>query len=85
MLKSMKNGAERMRDIVMSLQNFSPMDEESMKPTDIHESIDGVLGILHNIIKKGIEVVKEYGKLSNVTCYPALLSQVFMNTINYCL
>ncbi len=85
MLKSMKNGAERMRDIVMSLQNFSPIDEESMKPTDIHESIDGVLVILHNIIKKGIEVVKEYGKLSNVTCYPALLSQVFMNTINYCL
>jgi len=85
MLQSMKNGAERMRDIVMSLQNFSRMDEDSMKPTDIHESIDGILVILHNIIKKGTEVVKEYGKLPNVTCYPALLSQVFMNTINYSL
>jgi signal transduction histidine kinase len=86
LLNSMKVGAERIRDIVLSLRNFSRLDESDMKPVDIHEGIDSSLLILHARIKeksetRGIEIVKEYGKLPQVTCYASQLNQVFMNII----
>lgn len=86
LLNSMKIGAERIRDIVLSLRNFSRLDESDMKPVDVHEGIDSSLLILHTRIKeksemRGIEIVKEYGKLPQVTCYPSQLNQVFMNII----
>ncbi len=86
LLNSMKIGAERIRDIVLSLRNFSRLDESDMKPVDVHEGIDSGLLILHTRIKeksemRGIEIVKEYGKLPQVTCYASQLNQVFMNII----
>ena len=86
LLNSMKVGAERIRDIVLSLRNFSRLDESDMKPVDIHEGIDSTLLILHTRIKeksetRGIEIVKEYGKLPQVACYASQLNQVFMNII----
>ncbi|NJM60868.1 MAG: GAF domain-containing protein [Oscillatoriales cyanobacterium RU_3_3] len=85
-LSSMEMGAERIRQIVLSLRNFSRHDEAEKKPVDIHEGIDSTLLILHSRLKAhglvpGIEVVKEYGNLPKVECYPGQLNQVFMNII----
>ena len=84
MLESMKIGANRIRDIVLSLRNFSRLDEAEMKPVDIHDGIDSTLLILqHRLKPKGdraeIVVMKEYGKLPKVECYASQLNQVFMN------
>jgi len=84
MLESMKIGANRIRDIVLSLRNFSRLDEAEMKPVDIHDGIDSTLLILQHRLKgKGdraeITVIKEYGKLPKVECYASQLNQVFMN------
>ena len=86
LLSSMGMGAERIRQIVLSLRNFSRHDESEKKPVDIHEGIDNTLLILHTRLKAnghnpGIEVVKEYGKLPLVDCYAGQLNQVFMNII----
>lgn len=81
-LSSMKMGAERIRDIVLSLRNFSRLDEAEMKPANIHEGIESTLLILNSQIKQGFEVVKQYGNLPLVECYPAQLNQVFMNILN---
>ncbi|MGL5065806.1 MAG: GAF domain-containing protein [Microcoleus sp.] len=85
-LSSMEMGAERIRQIVLSLRNFSRHDEAEKKPVDIHEGIDSTLLILHSRLKAhgsipGIDIVKEYGKLPKVECYPGQLNQVFMNII----
>jgi two-component system NtrC family sensor kinase len=85
-LASMKLGAERIRQIVLNLRNFSRLDEAQMKPVDIHEGIDSTLLILQNRLKpnarnNGIEVVKEYGNLPRVECYAGQLNQVFMNLL----
>ena len=85
-LVSMSIGANRIREIVLSLRNFSRFDEAEMKDVNIHEGIDSTLLILQNRIKAtpdhpGIEVVKEYSKLPLVECYPGQLNQVFMNII----
>lgn len=87
LLKSMKMGAERIRDIVISLRNFSRLDEAEMKAVNLHEGIESTLLILQNRLKaKGdkpaIEVVKEYGDIPEIECYPSQLNQVFMNILS---
>ncbi|MEM6837111.1 MAG: response regulator [Cyanobacteria bacterium P01_C01_bin.120] len=86
LLSSMEMGTERIRDIVLSLRNFSRLDEAEMKPIDIHEGIDSTLLILHNRIKAKperpeIQIIKNYHELPGVECYASQLNQVFMNLI----
>ncbi|MDJ0555150.1 MAG: AAA family ATPase [Microcoleaceae cyanobacterium MO_207.B10] len=86
LLTSMKVGADRIKEIVESLRNFSRLDESEVKNVDIHEGIDSTLMILQNNLKAkpnelGIEVVKNYADLPQVKCYPGELNQVFMNII----
>lgn len=86
MLDSMKVGADRIREIVASLRNFSRIDEAEMKEADIHSGIESTLMILQNRIKAKpehfpIKIRKEYGNLPKVECYPGQLNQVFMNII----
>ncbi|MCL1467962.1 response regulator [Argonema galeatum] len=86
-LDSMKMGSERIRQIVLTLRNFSRVDQAEMKPVNIHEGIDSTLIILQNRLKPkaerpGIQVIKEYGDLPFVECYAGQLNQVFMNLLN---
>ena len=80
-LSSMKMGADRIHEIVVSMRNFSRSDDGNMKSADIHEGIDSTLVILNHRLKQGIQVIKQYGKLPGVECSPAQLNQVFMNVI----
>ncbi len=85
-LSSMDMGAERIRKIVLSLRNFARHDEAEMKPVDIHEGIDSTLLILQSRLKAnglipGIEIIKDYGALPKVECFPGQLNQVFMNIL----
>lgn len=87
MLASMKVGADRIRSIVLSLRNFSRLDQTEMKAVDIHDGIDSTLMILHHRFKAkgdrpGIEIVKEYGELPPVECFAGQLNQVFMNLLS---
>ena len=81
LVASMEMGTERIQKIVQSLRNFSRLDEAEMKVVNIHEGIDNTLLILNHRLKQGIEVVKKYGDLSVIPCYPAQLNQVFMNIL----
>jgi signal transduction histidine kinase len=85
-LTSMEMGTQRIREIVLTLRNFSRLDEATMKPVNIHEGIDSSLVILQHRLKStalrpAIEVVKEYGDLPDVECYAGQLNQVFMNIL----
>lgn len=81
-INSMKNGAERIRQLVLSLRNFSRLDESDLKAVDLHEGIESTLLILNNrLMMEKVEVKKNYHKLPLVECYPALVNQVFINII----
>lgn len=87
LLKSMKIGTERIREIVLSLRNFSRLDEAAAKTVDLHEGIDSTLVILNHRLKSSsaqssIEVIKQYGTLPLVDCYPSQLNQVLMNILS---
>ena len=82
----MKLGADRIRQIVLSLQNFSRSDQAASKQLNIHEGLDSTLLILQHRLKAklgnpGIELIKEYGDLPLVQCYGGQINQVFMNII----
>jgi signal transduction histidine kinase len=86
LLDSMQVGTERIYKIVLSLRNFSRLDEAEFKKVDIHQGIDSTLMILGNQLKatskhSEIQVIKEYGDIPLVECYPSQLNQVFMNII----
>ncbi|KAM3100051.1 PAS domain S-box protein [Phormidesmis sp. 146-35] len=86
-LNSMKIGAERIREIVLSLRTFSRLDEADIKAIDLHESLDSTLMILQHRLKPksdfpGIQVIKDYGNLPPVECYAGQLNQVFMNILS---
>lgn len=86
MLSSMKLGTDRIQKIVLSLRNFSRMDESDCKAVDIHAGIDSTLMILQSRLKASfdrpeIKVIKEYADLPLVECYAGQLNQVFMNIV----
>lgn len=86
-MSSMQVGAERICSIVLSLRNFSRLDEADMKPVDLHEGINNTLLILQHRLKwhvncPGIQIIKEYDDLPLVECYAGQMNQVFMHIFN---
>ncbi len=86
LLSSMLVGTKRIQEIVKSLRSFSRRDEAELIPVNIHEGIDTTLMILEHRLQATnkypeIKVIKEYGQLPLVECYPGQLNQVFMNII----
>ena len=87
LLKSMKNGSERIKNIVTSLRTFARLGESEFKRVDLHEGIESTLTILQSRLQKQekraeIQVEKNYGKLPLVECYAGQLNQVFLNLLN---
>lgn len=86
LLSSMKTGAERISKIVISLRNFSRLDEAQKKIVNIHKGIESTLLILQEQLKGktdtfNIRVIREYGQLPPIECYASQLNQVFMNLL----
>jgi signal transduction histidine kinase len=87
MLNSMNKGVERIGKIVLSLRNFSRLDEAEMKFANLHEGIDSTLLILQHRLKNNsqkdrIKIVKQYGEIPQVYCCAGQLNQVFLNIIS---
>lgn len=88
LIESIQAGAKRIKNIVESLRNFSRLDEAQLKAVDIHEGLNSTLLILQNRIsyapnnRPEIIIIKEYGDLPLVNCYPGQLNQVFFNILS---
>jgi two-component system NtrC family sensor kinase len=87
LLNSMQVGSERIRQIVLSLRNFSRLDEAERKRVNLHEGIDSTLLLLQHRLTAGdgegdIEVIKEYGHLPPVECLAGQMNQVFLNILS---
>ena len=87
LLSSLRNGSERIKQIVLSLRNFSRHDESESKRVNIHEGIESALGIIHHRFQAArdraeIFLICDYGDLPLVECRPGALNQVMMNLLN---
>lgn len=79
---SIRTGAERLKKLAASLQNFCHVDEIYPKPADLHECLDSILLLLKSRVSGEIEIVRDYGYLPPVSCYVGQLNQVFMNILS---
>ncbi|MBT9316342.1 trifunctional serine/threonine-protein kinase/ATP-binding protein/sensor histidine kinase [Leptothoe spongobia] len=85
-LTSMETGCDRIRAISTSLRIFSRTDTDTKFKTNIHEGLDSNLLILKYRLKAKdfrpeIEIIKHYGDLPEINCFPGQLNQVFMNIL----
>ncbi|MDJ1184794.1 ATP-binding protein [Roseofilum casamattae] len=86
LLQSMKNGASRIREIVLFLRTFSHLDESQMKRVNLHEGIESTLMIINyrlqsNDKRPQIDLIRDYGTLPPVECYGSQINQVFMHLL----
>ncbi|MEH1865683.1 MAG: ATP-binding protein [Nostoc sp.] len=86
LISSMREGTNRISNISSSLRTFSRTDTEEKVLFNLHDCIDNTLFILKhrlkdNKIRPAIQVVKNYGEIPPIPCFPGQLSQVFMNLL----
>jgi len=74
-------GTDRIEAIINDLRSFSRMDDNERSIVDINESMDTALNIIRNQIKGRIEIVRDYGELPPVSCFPQKLIQAVMNIL----
>jgi signal transduction histidine kinase len=84
LISSMREGTDRILSLSTSLRTFSRSDISAKVPFNIHDGIDSTLRILKHRLKANefrpdIHIIKDYGDLPTVECYPGQLNQVFMN------
>lgn len=82
LLKGIEDGAMRTSEIVKGLRNFSRLDQNVFRKASINESLESTLTLLHSSYKNRIEVIKQYGELPEIDCFPGQLNQVFMNILS---
>ncbi|MEH2218172.1 MAG: response regulator [Nostoc sp.] len=85
-IKSMQLGTDRVTEIVSYLNNFSRHREAGKKLANLHEGLESTLLILGHRLKRNahqpaIQLIKEYGDLPLIECFPGEINQVFMNLI----
>lgn len=80
--KVIESGSQRVTTIVRSLRNFARLDQAELKEANLHEGIDDSLMLIQHDIKNRVEIVRHYGDVPPVTCYPGRLNQVFLNILN---
>lgn len=72
---------KRITNLVQSLKRFVRLDETVVQKANINKELDLTLEILRHKTKKGIEIVKNYGDIKEIECYPNMLNQVFLNIL----
>jgi signal transduction histidine kinase len=82
LLKGIEEGALRTSEIVKGLRNFSRLDQTVYRKSNLNESVESTLTLLHNSFKNRIEIVKDYGELPEIDCFPGQINQVLMNILS---
>ena len=75
-------GSARVTTIVRSLRNFARLDQAERKEANLHAGLDDSLMLIHHDTKNRVEIVRDYGEIPEVLCYPGRLNQVFLNILN---
>lgn len=82
LLDGIKEGAQRTSEIVKGLRNFTRLDEDERKPASINQCLESALLMLKHQLKNRVEVIKDFGTIPDIMCYPGKLNQVFTNILS---
>jgi signal transduction histidine kinase len=86
LVKSMKDGSDRVKSISQSLRTFSRTDSDKQQKFNIHDGLDSTVLILRHRLKANerrpeIKVLTDYDAIPEISCFPGQLNQVFMNLL----
>ena len=73
-----KTGSERVTSMIQSMRNFARLDEAELKRVDIHDGIEDTLRLVQHDLENRIEIIRNYGDIQSIVCYPGRLNQVFL-------
>jgi PAS domain S-box-containing protein len=76
-----QDGSNRVKTIVSRLRSFARLDEAELVESDIHIGLEDTLMLIHHEIKHNIKVIKNFGKIPQISCFMARLNQVFLNIL----
>jgi signal transduction histidine kinase len=79
--KVIRSGTERVINIVKRLKSFARLDEAELKTVDIHEGLEDTLALIHHELKHNVRVIKNFGDIAPIACFPGQLNQVFLNLL----
>jgi len=87
-VSSMRTGSDRVRQIILSLQDFSRSDRSGWQLFDVSDGLENTLLLLQHRLparegRRDIKVMKQFGNLPQIECYAGLLNQAFLNIINH--
>jgi signal transduction histidine kinase len=77
----MTEGTQRIIEIVKTLKSFAMLDEAELQKVDIHEGLEDTLKLIQHEISPSIKIIKNYGNIPEISCFPAQLNQVFLNVL----
>lgn len=81
LLAGIQDGAQRTTTIVKDLRTFSRLDEGALKYASVHQNIESTLTLLKSYYRDRINIVKSYGDIPDIECYPGKINQVIMNLL----
>ncbi|MGZ3159348.1 MAG: ATP-binding protein [Burkholderiaceae bacterium] len=79
LLSESLDGLQRVKQIVQDLKDFSHVDESERQWANLECGLESTLRVVWTELKYKVEVVKEYGNIPQIECFPSQLNQVFMN------
>ena len=87
-VSSMRTGSDRIRQIILSVQDFSRSDRSGWQLFDVSDGLENTLLLLQHRLparegRRDIKVMKQYGNLPQVECYAGQINQAFLNIINH--
>jgi two-component system NtrC family sensor kinase len=87
-VSSIRTGSDRIRQLILSLQDFSRSDRSGWQLFDVSDGLENTLLLLQHRLparegRRDIKVMKEFGNLPQIECYAGLLNQAFLNIINH--
>ncbi|MEL7035274.1 MAG: response regulator [Cyanobacteria bacterium J06592_8] len=85
-INSMRHGVNRVCTIILALRIFSRLGESDIKSVNLHDGLESTLLLLDHRLKISsyhpeIEIIKDYDKIPNITCYASQINQVFLNLL----
>ncbi len=72
---------QQIRHVVSSLRQFARLDLAERDRVSIHEGLESALTLSHHQFSGRIEVVRQFGEVPPISCYPSRMNQVFMNLL----
>ena len=76
-----KDAIQRINQLVISLKKFVRLDEAELQEADINKELDLTINLIKHETKNRIDIIRNYGDIPTVKCYPNMLNQVFMNIL----